>query len=98
MKKHNLLIPVTLGITKAQFTEWAEKMVNTFGNKNTADGITEDQAFFVINTEITEDDVKLAEYLLSDICEKPCDVMCIRGSEETWDKATEGKDLLILDL
>ena len=98
MKKHNLLIPVTLGITKAQFTEWAKQMANHFGSKNTADDIEEEQAFFVINTEITEDDVKLAENLLSNICEKPCDIMCIRGSENAWDNVTKGKDLLILDL
>lgn len=96
--KHNLLIPVTLGITTAQFTEWANKMSNHFGSKNTANGIEEDQAFFVINTEITEEDMKIAEHLLSEICEKPCDVMCIRGTEDEWDKVTEDKDLLILDL
>lgn len=98
MKKHNLLIPVTLGITKTQCIEWVDKMSNHFGSKNTANGIEEDQTFFVINTEITEEDVKFAEYLLSEICEKPCDVMCIRGTEEAWDKVTEDKDLLIVDL
>jgi hypothetical protein len=98
MKKHNLLIPITLGITKAQWIGWADKMSNYFGNKNTANGIEEEQSFFVINAEITEEDVKFAENLLSEICKKPCDVVCIRGSEEAWDKVTEDKDLLILDL
>lgn len=98
MKKHNLLIPVTLGITTTQFTEWAKQMTNHFGSKNTVDGIDVNHAYFVINTEITEEDVKLAERLLSDICENVCDVMCIRGTEEAWDNITEGQDLLILDL
>ena len=97
MKKQNLLIPVTLGITQEQFLSWVTIMTHQFGAKNT-NHKPEDRAFFVIHGEITEEDVKFAERTLSDLCEKSCDVMCIRGTEEAWDKVTDGENLLILNL
>jgi uncharacterized membrane protein YukC len=97
MKKQNLLVPVTLGITQEQFLAWVTIMTHQFGAKNTNHNPEANQSFFIICGEVTEEDIKFAERTLSNLCEKSCDVMCIRGTEEAWDKVTDG-DLLILNL